>query len=105
MIHILYMVVFILMTFFFFQAEDGIRNLYVTGVQTCALPISAPRAPIWRARWRCRASPPGSPYWGSRRCRPRSHILCSLRSCKIGRASCRERVIVVYYLVPLLLKH
>src|SRR5438874_3730274 len=26
---------------FFFQAEDGIRDLYVTGVQTCALPISA----------------------------------------------------------------
>src|SRR5688572_33351653 len=27
------------MTFFFFQAEDGIRDLTVTGVQTCALPI------------------------------------------------------------------
>src|SRR6266496_3184289 len=27
-------------TVFFFQAEDGIRDLYVTGVQTCALPIS-----------------------------------------------------------------
>src|SRR6266496_5221353 len=26
--------------FFFFQAEDGIRDLYVTGVQTCALPIA-----------------------------------------------------------------
>src|SRR5207253_6247805 len=25
---------------FFFQAEDGIRNGHVTGVQTCALPIS-----------------------------------------------------------------
>src|SRR5438874_3300316 len=25
--------------FFFFLAEDGIRDLYVTGVQTCALPI------------------------------------------------------------------
>src|SRR5690349_22428293 len=32
---------------FFFQAEDGIRGLYVTGVQTCALPISRspPRRP------------------------------------------------------------
>src|SRR2546430_5230815 len=29
--------------FFFFQAEDGIRDLTVTGVQTCALPI-------WSAR-------------------------------------------------------
>src|SRR6266496_3623589 len=28
------------MLYFFFQAEDGIRDLYVTGVQTCALPIS-----------------------------------------------------------------
>src|SRR2546430_11173743 len=27
------------MCFFFFQAEDGIRDLTVTGVQTCALPI------------------------------------------------------------------
>src|SRR2546430_13583538 len=27
---------------FFFQAEDGIRDLTVTGVQTCALPISSP---------------------------------------------------------------
>src|SRR5438874_734509 len=33
--------VFIFYLFFFFQAEDGIRDLYVTGVQTCALPISA----------------------------------------------------------------
>src|SRR5207302_8247719 len=30
--------------FFFFQAEDGIRDFHVTGVQTCALPISHPRA-------------------------------------------------------------
>src|SRR5205823_10865404 len=28
------------MFFFFFQAEDGIRDKLVTGVQTCALPIS-----------------------------------------------------------------
>src|SRR2546427_11982955 len=30
--------------FFFFQAEDGIRDLTVTGVQTCALPILLSRA-------------------------------------------------------------
>src|SRR5690349_24257284 len=40
--------------FFFFQAEYGIRSLYVTGVQTCALPICAGigedvRGPAWRA--------------------------------------------------------
>src|SRR2546430_16117759 len=28
------------MLFFFFQAEDGIRDLTVTGVQTCALPLA-----------------------------------------------------------------
>src|SRR6266511_5110425 len=35
-----------LATLFFFQAEDGIRAFHVTGVQTCALPISR------RAAWR-----------------------------------------------------
>src|SRR5256886_7931493 len=29
----------LMIDFFFFQAEDGIRDLTVTGVQTCALPI------------------------------------------------------------------
>src|SRR6266511_2804425 len=33
----------ILFFFFFFQAEDGIRDFHVTGVQTCALPISNAR--------------------------------------------------------------
>src|SRR2546425_6242237 len=32
--------------FFFFQAEDGIRDKLVTGVQTCALPISHPASRI-----------------------------------------------------------
>src|SRR6267378_1984358 len=49
---------------FFFQAGDGIRDLYVTGVQTCALPIS----PTWQSsrstaaisRWRRSAIPPSS---------------------------------------------
>src|SRR5256886_14649708 len=40
--------------FFFFQAEDGIRDLTVTGVQTCALPISdttaISSAPVDRSR-------------------------------------------------------
>src|SRR3712207_8459767 len=30
------------MLVFFFQAEDGIRDIGVTGVQTCALPICSP---------------------------------------------------------------
>src|SRR5439155_2031790 len=32
----------LLLCVFFFQAEDGIRDGHVTGVQTCALPIFAP---------------------------------------------------------------
>src|SRR2546425_1563308 len=36
------------LVFFFFQAEDGIRDKLVTGVQTCALPISGVN---WRIVW------------------------------------------------------
>src|SRR2546422_5029749 len=41
-----------LIIFFFFQAEDGIRDVAVTGVQTCALPISH-RAGCLRPAQRC----------------------------------------------------
>src|SRR2546425_12173674 len=37
--------------FFFFQAEDGIRDKLVTGVQTCALPISFAAALSTAAQW------------------------------------------------------
>src|SRR5690606_13095799 len=60
--------------FFFFQAEDGIRDFHVTGVQTCALPIFSPSststagsspgcAPPATAspRTPCPAAPTGSP--------------------------------------------
>src|SRR5688572_33488447 len=44
--------------FFFFQAEDGIRDLTVTGVQTCALPIlSAHTLGAPRVFARCRSAP------------------------------------------------
>src|SRR3989449_177848 len=36
------MMEYLSLLFFFFQAEDGIRDVAVTGVQTCALPISVP---------------------------------------------------------------
>src|SRR3712207_6879727 len=50
--------------FFFFQAEDGIRDIGVTGVQTCALPICGQAATPCPARRRHRrlhleAAPPG----------------------------------------------
>src|SRR5256885_17228756 len=41
---------FIYVIFFFFQAEDGIRDYKVTGVQTCALPISGAAARAARPR-------------------------------------------------------
>src|SRR5262249_59144462 len=48
---------------FFFQAEDGIRDWSVTGVQTCALPISALADPKLNARlaWKCGGAPLGKP--------------------------------------------
>src|SRR6266700_6068776 len=36
----------LLKIFFFFQAEDGIRDFHVTGVQTCALPIFVAQMPV-----------------------------------------------------------
>src|SRR5688500_20292131 len=72
---------------FFFQAEDGIRDYKVTGVQTCALPISRcdgpPRARAPSAR-RSRAT-----CRGARRRRNRRGT--RERGEQIGRASCRER--------------
>src|SRR5260370_26298850 len=54
--------VYTAMCIFFFQAEDGIRDSSVTGVQTCALPISGQvaHAPLRAARrqvHRLRAEP------------------------------------------------
>src|SRR5207302_4998571 len=53
-----FLVIFFFFFFFFFQAEDGIRDFHVTGVQTCALPISSEsisgiRCGVWGAllRW------------------------------------------------------
>src|SRR5438552_10271297 len=44
--------------FFFFQAEDGIRDDLVTGVQTCALPIySSPLPTCIDTPWRTIRSP------------------------------------------------
>src|SRR5207249_6736680 len=94
--------------FFFFQAEDGIRDRNVTGVQTCALPI-----------WKSSDTPPNSTVptaastvsgtkslargKASRWCASRSAAERKRRSApptrrvriskkEIGRASCRERV-------------
>src|SRR5690606_39821397 len=69
-----------LILFFFFQAEDGIRDFHVTGVQTCALPISGPLtvADVDHPR----AVPP----WQG------AALVEADDLQQIGRASCRERV-------------
>src|SRR3712207_7440828 len=89
--------------FCFFQAEDGIRDIGVTGVQTCALPIS----PRHAGRVEARAG-----AWGSHHSRNRREVKGRLKAyhgeraasravlrrelyggmLEIGRASCRERV-------------
>ena len=69
--------------FFFFQAEDGIRDRDVTGVQTCALPISEARIDIMASvgvlRW-----------FAGFADRIDGRLVASNE--QIGRASCRERV-------------
>src|SRR5690606_20282181 len=45
--------------FFFFQAEDGIRDFHVTGVQTCALPISPATADTAACSCVCGTGPLG----------------------------------------------
>src|SRR5690348_17647389 len=90
--------VFFLFFFFFFQAEDGIRDGRVTGVQTCALPISLRREASSR-QLEDRAQRVGGAKDCARGAGGRDHELAEshrwLRaalSAEIGRASCRERV-------------
>src|SRR6266511_4670295 len=42
---VFFFAIYSVLFFFFFQAEDGIRDFHVTGVQTCALPILIPTTP------------------------------------------------------------
>src|SRR5688500_20105696 len=75
--------------YFFFQAEDGIRDYKVTGVQTCALPIcvladSYVQLSVW------------SKMDGAAIVVSRAGEIVELEytqfTAEIGRASCRERV-------------
>src|SRR5256885_10838156 len=61
--------------FFFFQAEDGIRDYKVTGVQTCALPISRRTGPSSPVRSR-RPVEAAKPAWDV----PRESQLASERA-------------------------
>src|SRR5690606_42088549 len=75
---------------FFLQAEDGIRDFHVTGVQTCALPIYI--APTNRRLFARKAASRERKLStsASGRNRSRRHQVSPALS-KIGRASCRER--------------
>src|SRR2546426_5761604 len=53
--------------FFFFQAEDGIRDYKVTGVQTCALPISTPAGASLASEVRVPRADGGAVLGGCRR--------------------------------------
>src|SRR5207302_8050582 len=83
---------FILFFFFFFQAEDGIRDFHVTGVQTCALPISRRRRQMLQYNIAVQhlPSPP------RRGCRPGSGRTCRVKRKKrseerrVGK-ECRHR--------------
>src|SRR5206468_5706990 len=94
---------------FFFQAEDGIRDLIVTGVQTCALPISTEqpeedsagddRSPVvsgslqtlyqWERLLVDASVIGGRDRWMRRLDGLRRELQ---KRIEIGRASCRERV-------------
>src|SRR2546425_9689117 len=88
--------------FFFFQAEDGIRDKLVTGVQTCALPISLerlspeparllqPHLDRLRRRSDYRAGAPWQLFRTTLAFAPHRVLWPDLA--QIGRASCRERV-------------
>src|SRR5205807_7946455 len=94
----------------FFQAEDGIRDYKVTGVQTCALPILGMRAPddVSEAARLLDAGAFGAEHVvavlgkteGNGGVNDFTRALATLsfrmliaeRSGQIGRASCRERV-------------
>src|SRR5262249_56724565 len=93
----------------FFQAEDGIRDWSVTGVQTCALPIcyddqppaTSVTVPLPLRRSLTAAAPASFAAWhgdghGDDRAPRRSQCCVAARACwdskaEIGRASCRER--------------
>src|SRR5256885_8512518 len=87
---------------FFFQAEDGIRDYKVTGVQTCALPIFNPQRVFWELNKYLpddailAADSGTSADWFARTLKLKTSHLASLSgnlaTMEIGRASCRERV-------------
>src|SRR2546421_1181128 len=87
-------------SFFFFQAEDGIRDLIVTGVQTCALPIfleellGLERNGLRPHIFSMRQPTDAVCHDANRAVRAPVTYLppTGVSNAEIGRASCRERV-------------
>src|SRR5690606_40200716 len=88
---------------FFFQAEDGIRDFHVTGVQTCALPISTYFLKIDRMKFKHKVIPGDTIVVRADLTEPirRSIVVMYCQAFvgeklvaegEIGRASCRESV-------------
>src|SRR5690349_14685193 len=73
--------------FFFFQAEDGIRDLYVTGVQTCALPISSMSPTAMLKPRNGSVTEPETLGW-----KPFPTVLIIVRGCRIPQRSEERRV-------------
>src|SRR5690348_18392127 len=91
--------------FFFFQAEDGIRDGRVTGVQTCALPIcrpppyclSGPKDHNDLETMREERDEPETRDFDDGDCLDGGRV----RACReIGRASCRERALMLVPTCP-----
>src|SRR2546429_2426970 len=88
----------LLLFFFFFQAEDGIRDVAVTGVQTCALPICAHVLGVRGVQARLLDGAHTAALGlldalaGGRRVGVGPRRGAGDRDPEIGRASCRERV-------------
>src|SRR5207248_8953424 len=96
--------------FFFFQAEDGIRDRTVTGVQTCALPIfgfpaeddaafertlrTVEAAGLTKVHVFPYSPRPGTATAADDRVPPATKKERGSRLREIGRASCRERVYI-----------
>src|SRR5207249_8375490 len=86
--------------FFFFQAEDGIRDRNVTGVQTCALPISGAKEGPLRRLVHHRGLRPGPARFGRRheslarslpQRRGRLHARAALHEGEMGRSLKTDR--------------
>src|SRR3712207_7550147 len=76
-----------------FQAEDGIRDIGVTGVQTCALPISSPGCPEKCFAAVSAACPTVEKWMNPSATSTGAPAKTPARSAsQIGRAPCRERV-------------